>query len=75
MSCVPDSGFESEQADPTLGLGPKQAQGYADLRVTAHVRAGRQAPTLRKVSTTIRYDGKHHPFDPFQRFWIREPQP
>lgn len=74
-SCVMDSDFQSERAELTLGLGPKQAHGYADLLVTAHVREGRQEPVLRKVSTTVRYDGKHYPFDQFPMFWVREPQP
>ncbi|MDP9941016.1 hypothetical protein [Ectopseudomonas alcaliphila] len=74
-SCVMDREFESEQADLTLGLGPKQTHGYADLVVTAQVRAGRQEPVQRKVSTTVRYDGKHYPFDQFPMFWMREPQP
>lgn len=74
-SCVMDSDFQSEQADLTLGLGLKHAHGYADLVVTAHVRAGRQEPVLRKVSTTVRYDGKRYPFDQFSTFWVRDPQP
>lgn len=74
-SCVTDSDFQSERADLTLGLGPKQSHGYADLVVTARVRAGWQEPVLRKVSTTVRYDGKRYPFDQFSMFWTREPQP
>lgn len=74
-SCVMDSDFQSEQANLTLGLGPKQTHGYDDLVVTAHVRAGRQEPVLRKASTTVRYDGKHYPFDQFSTFWMRETQP
>lgn len=74
-SCVMDSDFQSERADMTLGLGPKRAHGYADLVVTAQVRADWQGPMLRKVSTTVRYDGKHYPFDQFPMFWMTEPQP
>jgi hypothetical protein len=74
-SCVMDSDFQSERAELTLGLGPKQAHGYADLLVTAHVRESRQEPVLRKVSTTVRYDGKQYPFDQYPVFWVREPQP
>ena len=74
VACSLDGDLESEQADLTLDLGPKHAHGYADLVVTAHVRAGRQEPVLRKVSTTVRYDGKRYPFDQFSTFWVRDPQ-
>ena len=32
-----------------------------------------KGPMLRKVSTTVRYDGKHYPFDQFPMFWMTEP--
>ncbi len=74
-SCVTDSGFESEQADLTLGIGSTSSQGFADLIVTAKVRTGWQQPVLRTVSTTVRYDGQHYPFEQYNTFWTREAQP
>lgn len=74
-SCVMDSDFQSEQADLTLAIAPTRSHGYADLLVSARVRASQDENVLRTVSTTVRYDGNQYPFKQYATFWTREEQP
>ena len=74
-SCVMDSDFQSEQAELTLAIAPTRSHGYADLLVSARVRAGREENVLRTVSTTVRYDGSQYPFKQYATFWTKEEQP
>lgn len=73
--CATGRELKYEQADLTLGIGSTSSQGFADLIVTAKVRADGQQPVLRTVSTTVRYDGQHYPFKQYPTFWTREAQP
>ncbi|WP_051791056.1 hypothetical protein [Serratia sp. DD3] len=49
-----DTGF----ADVTLGIGPKQSHGFADLIVTVNWRTDGNT----KVKQTVHYDGQRYPF-------------
>lgn len=64
-------GFEMEQANLSLGVGPQGSQGYADLIVSAQVRSDYDQPVSRTVSKTLHYDGSRYPFDKYPTFWHR----
>ena len=73
VSC--SDGFEMEQANLTIGIGPQRSHGYADLIVTAQVRSDYDKPVSRTVSQTLHYDGSRYPFDEYPTFWHSKPQP